>query len=33
MSLVEYRGAVEGFLPVNPREDDPCVAYIEPEEA
>jgi len=33
MSLVEYRGEVEGFLPVNPRADDPCVAYIEPEEA
>lgn len=38
MTLCEYKGEEEGFLPVNPRADDPCVAdvaidpvYFEPE--
>ena len=29
MSLVKYEGEAEGFLPVHPREDDPCVADVE----
>jgi len=33
MSLVEYCGEEEGFLPVNPRSDDPCVADVKLEEA
>jgi len=33
MGLVEYKGEEEGFLPVNPRSDDPCVADVEIDEA
>jgi cytochrome c oxidase subunit 1 len=28
MSLVEWKGEEEGFLPKNPRADDPCIADI-----
>ena len=30
MTLVEWKGEEEGFLPVNPRADDPCVADVKP---
>ena len=30
MKLVEWKGEEEGFLPVNPRADDPCVADVKP---
>ncbi len=30
MSLFEWKGEEEGFLPVNPRPDDPCVANVQP---
>lgn len=30
MSLCEWRGEEEGFLPRNPRADDPCVADVKP---
>jgi len=29
MTLVEWRGQEEGFLPKNPRSDDPCIADIQ----
>ncbi|MHC4823924.1 MAG: cytochrome c oxidase subunit I [Planctomycetota bacterium] len=30
MTLVEWKGEEEGFLPKNPRSDDPCVADVKP---
>ena len=30
MTLVEWRGQEEGFLPKNPRADDKCIADIQP---